>query len=90
MVKLLNKNPDSRGTKEFKDIKNFLEKCDFLRNHDLPLSDSDKMELCKKIGYKKVDRGDHVYTRGEENNKIFFIIKGKAVVTYPAKTDKEK
>ena len=37
-----------------------------------------------------VERGEHVYKRGEENNKIFFILKGKAVVTYPAKTDKEK
>ena len=86
MIAMLKKPMDSRNMGMFKEIKPIIEKCHFIKNINLPLSDYDKLEFCKHLTYKRFDSGDIIYHRGDENNCIYFILKGKVAVTYPSKT----
>jgi len=96
---MLKKQMDSRTNKDFKEIKPIIERCSFIKNiklnrtgkdaDTLHLNDSDKIEFCKLLKYKEVPSGDCIYRRGEENDCIYFILKGKVAITYPAKTDNE-
>ena len=39
--------------------------------------------------HEEVEPGDLIYNRGDDINKIYYILKGKVATTYPLKTVKE-
>ena len=55
----------------------------------MDLIDQDLLEFCKNMTYEYVEAGDSIYDRGDEINKIYYILKGKVSATYPYKTNKE-
>ena len=90
IVAMLNKLPEARVNKDYKDIKPFIERCHFMKKTNLPLNDFDKIEFCKQLKYKYFKSGKSIYRRGSDNQKLYFILKGKVAITYPVKTELEK
>lgn len=90
VVAMLKKPMEARTNKDFRDVKPIMEKCQFIKDINLPLNDVDMIDFCKQLKYKFVPSGENIYKRGGENNCIYFILKGKAAITYPAKTEKEQ
>ena len=39
--------------------------------------------------HEEVEPGEVIYHRGDDTNKIYYILKGKVATTYPLKTVKE-
>ena len=82
---------ETMDKEQFKILKKIIEDCHFMqkKREDLDLIDQDLLEFCKNMTYEYVEAGDSIYDRGDEINKIYYILKGKVSATYPYKTNKE-
>ena len=47
------------------------------------LSDTLKLEFCKSLKYKLFERGERIYKHGDEEGKMYIILRGTVAVTFP-------
>ena len=95
MLTKLEKEPSSMNRNDTAEIAEFLSHTNFMKNYENPLNkqtlnENERLELYKYGTYKVVPRGQKVYKRGEEGNKMYFIIKGEVAVTFPTSVAKER
>ena len=87
---MLEKDEETKTKNDCNEIAFCLDQIQFIKNRsedvtvqkEIAFNDADKHQLYKKATYRKVNKGDYVYRRRQFGDKLYFIIKGKAAVTF--------
>ena len=82
LINMLKKDFSQRSTNEVREtLVPMIEDIDFFK--ELKLGQVEMMTLCKNLKYEFYPRGSCIFRKGDDGDKMYFILKGRIALSFP-------